>query len=250
MKLPSKDVHKIHERLSGNTREFFKRVWNDGDLSKYAKRLESIGFTGHENVLDAGFGVGQWLYCLSQLNQKVEGIEYAQDRCDAVASILNQCSVDNVGIQQGSIENLPYQSNSFDCIFCYGVMFITDFKQSMREFFRVLKPGGKLYVTANGLGWYLHLLIDERNKSENYDPRKLAAQSLANTFGYLRSSNDKEPGQLVLPSSTLVHESESIGFKLLSNMSEGCTNNAGSFYEFESYMGEEFVYELILEKAL
>ena len=172
-------IAQIKSQLGGNDAEFFDRVWNQGDVSKYAERLKNIGFVGQQKVLDAGFGMGQWMYCLSQLNQAVEGIEFSPVRCESVQTIFDGLGVTNAGVRQGSIEHLPYEDDCFDSVFCYGVIFITDFKRSLSEFYRVLKPGGKLYVTGNGLGWYLHLLFDQRNKSDSYDPRQLAINALS-----------------------------------------------------------------------
>ncbi|WP_164084625.1 class I SAM-dependent methyltransferase [Alteromonas flava] len=242
-------ITKINASLKGNDAEFFSRVWNDGELTKYHERLNNIGFSNKSRVLDAGCGMGQWLYCLSQMNALVDGLEYSQVRVDSVNTIFAQLQVNNANVRQGSIENLPYEDQSFDAIFCYGVIFITDFRQSLREFSRVLKTGGKLYVTANGLGWYLHLLFDERNKSAHYDPRQLAIDAIGRSLDYFDGNQQKRsPGQVVIPSETMIKEAQASGLRLDQYASEGEINGRASFYDRTEYMGEEFIYELTLVK--
>lgn len=249
MQISTEIISRIKAQLGGNDAEFFARVWSDGDVQKYAERLKNIGFCNDQMVLDAGFGMGQWMYCLSQLNHHVEGIEYSQVRCDSVRTIFDMLDVTNVNLKQGSIEELPYSDNQFDSIFCYGVIFITDFKRSLREFHRVLKPGGKLYVTGNGLGWYLHLLLDQRNQSDSYDPRQLAINALTKSLAQTYELGESSPGQVVIPSKVMVSAAEQIGFQLVSNSPEGMTNGEASFYDATEYLGEEFIYELRLNKS-
>ena len=84
--------------------------------------LKTIGFTNLPCVLDAGFGMGQWTVPLSQQNSELHGIEFSNDRYEAV-KIDFDLNITNAYIQQGSIENLPYEDNKFDAIFCYSVIF-------------------------------------------------------------------------------------------------------------------------------
>jgi hypothetical protein len=53
-------INTTQTKLSGNDAEFFGRVWSQ-DLTVYENRLRAIDFEGKDRVLDAGFGMGQWL---------------------------------------------------------------------------------------------------------------------------------------------------------------------------------------------
>jgi SAM-dependent methyltransferase len=49
----------------------------------------------------------------------------------------------------GSIEKLPYKNNTFDFIYCFSVIqFINNDRSVFEEFYRVLKPEGKLLITV------------------------------------------------------------------------------------------------------
>jgi SAM-dependent methyltransferase len=67
---------------------------------------------------------------------------------------------DNCSFHCGYLEKLAYADESFDAVFCYGVFMFTQMPLALREFHRVLKPGGRFYLNANSWGWYLHLLWD------------------------------------------------------------------------------------------
>src|SRR5688572_1041724 len=114
MKMPDPSViNETKKMLSGNDAAFFERVWNtSSDI--YANRLKAIGFEGQRKVLDAGFGMGQWLMPLARLNESVYGIEFSEIRFEAVKSILHKLDADNISITKGSIESLPYEDDYFD----------------------------------------------------------------------------------------------------------------------------------------
>jgi len=246
------ELEKISERFPAMDAEFFKRVWNS-DLDKFKKRLEAIEFTRKEKVLDAGFGMGQWAVELSKLNKEVYGIEYAQNRVDAVNEIVKLYNVKNTKFIQGSIEELPYEDNVFDAVFCYGVIFCTDYKKSLKEFYRVLKPGGKLYFSANGLGWSLYCIIEQHNKSESYDPRFYAIENINNTLNYCENNKFTHGFQVIIDRNSLHASLKSLGFTNTIINHEGGINLVSpgtdlSFYKMKEYQGQDFIFEVLCQK--
>lgn len=243
------NVFKIaEEHLSGNDLEFFKRVWTS-NLSAYEKRLKAIKFTNFDHVLDAGFGMGQWLLKLSELNARVSGIEFSSERVNAVNLILQEYKLENTEITQGSIEELPYDNEKFDAVFCYGVIFITDYRKVIKEFSRVLRSEGKLFFTANDLGWYLFCLIEQHNKSENYDPRQMAINTIQNSIRYYSENKMKVGEQIIINRDIVQKELEELGFKDIIIKSEGHINlinesESNSFYKQTNYLNEGFIFEI------
>jgi demethylmenaquinone methyltransferase/2-methoxy-6-polyprenyl-1,4-benzoquinol methylase len=53
----------------------------------------------------------------------------------------------NITFIEGDAENLPLESNSIDCLtISYGFRNISNYEMALTEFYRVLKPGGKLGI--------------------------------------------------------------------------------------------------------
>jgi len=247
-------IKKAESVLEGFELEFFKRIWNS-DLDKYKKRLQAIGFQNQARVLDAGFGNAQWTLCLAEMNKHVEGIEYTESRVKVGQILKQELAMHNINLAQGSIDSMPYEDNSFDAIFCYGVIFLTDYRKSLSELYRVLKKGGKLYFTANSLGWYIMCIIEEHNKSANYDPRQMAIETIEHSFNYFTKSRPFETGkQLFVTKAILETLLEDVKFKNWHIKPEGHINIDfsepfnQSFYKHQKYQGQDFIFDVMCYK--
>lgn len=124
----------------------------------YKDRLEAINFTNFDVVLDAACGIGQWSYALSLVNAKVIATDYSKGRVQT-AKELNK-SRKNIDISHGNIESLEQiDDSSVDAVFCYGAFMFTNTDKTIKEFHRVLKANGKIYLNYNGYGIYVHQII-------------------------------------------------------------------------------------------
>ena len=126
----------------------------------YLQRLKYLGFIDMDNVLDAGCGYGQWSIAMAKLNLNVVGIDIDTSRLVMASHLSEQLGVHNVKFKHSFLETLPFPDSSFDGVFCYSVFMFTQMPTVLREFNRVLKPGGKLYINTDTMGWYAHLLMD------------------------------------------------------------------------------------------
>ncbi len=113
------------------------------------KLLKKAGLGADEFVLDAGCGIGGSSRLMAQLfNCRVIGVDLAQKFIEA-AGFLSQCTgLDSkTKFKQGSILELEFADNTFDAVLCQHVLMnIEDKAVAVKEFFRVLKPGGKLIL--------------------------------------------------------------------------------------------------------
>ena len=113
------------------------------------KLLKKAGLGADEFVLDAGCGIGGSSRLMAQLfNCRVTGVDLAQKFIEA-ADFLTQCTgLDSkTRFKQGSILELDFADNTFDAVLCQHVLMnIEDKAVAVKEFFRVLKPGGKLIL--------------------------------------------------------------------------------------------------------
>lgn len=120
-----------------------------GGANASIELLKKINFKQDALVLDAGCGIGGSSRLLAkQFGCRVTGIDLA-DKFIQAANFLTQCTgfENKVAFQQGSILDLPFDENTFDAILCQHVLMnIKDKSTTAKEFFRVLKPGGKLIL--------------------------------------------------------------------------------------------------------
>jgi ubiquinone/menaquinone biosynthesis C-methylase UbiE len=129
----------------------------------YQGRLKALGFEKMDRVLDAGCGTGQWAVALASLNKRVDAVDVDDDCLRFSGLLASSENAMNCHVHKASIAALPFAANTFDGITCYSVLMLCGKHplEVFNEFNRVLKPGGKLYLSVDTWGWYLHLLIDQ-----------------------------------------------------------------------------------------
>ena len=107
-----------------------------------------------ENILEVGCGAGRFSeIVLKYTNANLYAIDYS----NAVdANYKNNGPHDRLKLFQANMFHLPFAENSFDKIFCFGVLQHTpDFKRALECMATVLKPGGELVVDFYPIkGWY------------------------------------------------------------------------------------------------
>lgn len=216
-----KDLISVFENdLGMNDKLFIKRVFSQG-IDTYIDRLEAIGFTKKSKILDAGCGYGQWSIALATLNDYVYSCDLSLSRINFLKSLHNKLGIKNLSTFQSQLNPLPFPSSTFDAVFCYGVIFLTKWEDTLKEFHRVLKPDGKIYVNANGLGWYVFLWNSEHNKTEDYDPKRVASNALIETLSYQRD-NILPPGcRTVIEPDELKEVLSKTGFSNVQSGDEG-----------------------------
>ena len=231
---------------------FAQRVWNT-NLGDYKNRLRAIGFTNQHSVLDAGCGMGQWTYALTELNQNVSAIEFDKNRFLFTKEKLKEMTVSNVDVTLGSVEELPYHDDSFDAIFSYSVILCTDYRKTLAEYYRVLKPGGKLYFNTNGLGWYLHNLINTHNDSSDFSSQEMAKVAIDTSLHYYATGEfiRRTFASVITPKLVVEADLKKLGFKNIVSSGEGTINltqqSIKSFFKSE-YIDMEGVTEYLCEK--
>ena len=98
---------------------------------------------GH--VLDAGCGAGHWVVFLNRLGYDCEGLDFSDD--------LNKRLESEFPALQwhlGDVRNMPLDAGGFDAIVSWGVIEHDEQgpESALREFHRILRPGGCLIVTV------------------------------------------------------------------------------------------------------
>ncbi len=112
------------------------------DLKKYAKTDDSI--------LDLGCGNGRFWEVVRDLNVKYIGADISEGLLKIASKKYPEATFQKIDFLK-----LPYESNSFDKVYCLAVIHhIPSCKYQkifLSEIYRVLKPDGKLILTS----WYL-----------------------------------------------------------------------------------------------
>ncbi|MDN3018690.1 class I SAM-dependent methyltransferase [Paenibacillus sp. BSR1-1] len=111
-------------------------------LTKHLLSNESI--TKDSIILDAGCGTGQTAaYIFQQYKAKVFGLEINPIMIEKAKNRFQTMQLP-IQVIQGSIESIPFEDETFDFIICESVLAFVDKPAALKEFYRVLKKGGRL----------------------------------------------------------------------------------------------------------
>lgn len=130
------------------TKEYFEEIEED----RYQIQPEIFSFAEFtryygKKLLEVGVGAGtdfiQWV----RAGTKAHGIDLTQEAIDHVKHRLDLYGLKADDFKVGDSEYLPYDDNTFDIVYSWGVIHHTpDTERSLREIIRVTKPGGKVKV--------------------------------------------------------------------------------------------------------
>lgn len=192
--LPDEDTPDYEATVSG----LFSDVWVDMTDEIYfdqsyaytKERFEKSGFDPKEIfagkiVLDAGCGSGKFSAALARFGaKKVFGIDIGEKGLDFARKQSKKVPYgDRIEYRYGSTFDIPFADESLDVVWSNGVIHHTlDYERCIREFFRVLRPGGTLFLYVNGTFGLFELLLDNLREATADIPRALF-QAFLNTLG-------------------------------------------------------------------
>lgn len=132
---------------------FFQARFNANNISA------STTFKG-KRCLDAGCGNGRGsLFMLTNGAASVDAIDISQTNIDSTARNLHEFGFGgNYECHIGSLEKLDFPDETFDFVWCNGVIMHThNPDKCLQELSRVLRIGGKIWIYVYGSGglyWY------------------------------------------------------------------------------------------------
>jgi len=153
------------------TQKVYGRLWDKFNVDNYLKETHELIKDRFKNtdfdfeslkgkkVLDLGCGSGRFAIALAMLGAGTSyGIDLGKASIENCRAIAKKVNLNNVHFDVGSVLDLPYEDNTFDFIFCNGVLHhTTDMEKGIQEMYRVLKSGAPafLYLYADGgIYWY------------------------------------------------------------------------------------------------
>lgn len=145
------------------------------DEDHYEQRIDMAQFKGADRVLDIGCGYGQWAVQLAKHNNHVLALDRLDTMAQCAQILFEKYNITNAEAGVASLPNLPdLPSASFDLIWCWGVYMFTPRAETLTEFNRLLKPGGRFLlgsVSTKG-NWRLKLLSTYNPFQPTLMPRK------------------------------------------------------------------------------
>lgn len=103
-----------------------------------------------ETVVDIGCGAGfDTLQAAMQVGRsgRVIGVDMTAAMRDKTRNAASEAGLSNVDVREGYAEELPVEDGSADVVISNGVINLTPDKAgTMREVYRVLKPGGRFQI--------------------------------------------------------------------------------------------------------
>jgi ubiquinone/menaquinone biosynthesis C-methylase UbiE len=113
-----------------------------------ATMVQSANLTSETVVLDAGCGAGHTALAFAPHVQRVIAYDLTPPMLAQVEKLATERGITNVQTQQGDVEHLPYDAASFDLIVSrYSAHHWVQPEAALREFARVLKPGGQFILS-------------------------------------------------------------------------------------------------------
>lgn len=114
------------------------------DLKQLASTLVTYP---NAHLLDLGCGAGHVSFLAAQFVHSVVAYDLSNDMLAVVNCSAKDKKIDNITTQQGIVERLPFDDNSFDIVTSrYSLHHWQDVAIALREAARVLKPSGKLFL--------------------------------------------------------------------------------------------------------
>jgi ubiquinone/menaquinone biosynthesis C-methylase UbiE len=154
--------------IRGFMKETIEKHWS-ADASSYNKSIQKALYSEETkkpwkeiftqvlgkdslNLLDVGTGPGIVAFLLAELGHCVTGVDFSEEMLSN-ARRNNKALGLNVDFRKGDAENLPFADEAFDAVVSRYVLWtVPDPKKAIREWKRVLKPGGMVIIIDGN--WY------------------------------------------------------------------------------------------------
>jgi ubiquinone/menaquinone biosynthesis C-methylase UbiE len=107
----------------------------------------SVAALDQPKVLDLGCGAGHASFATAPFAQEVVAFDLTAGMLEVTAAAAKERGFSNISTTQGSVEELPFNSQQFDFVVSrYSAHHWNDVPRALQEVRRVLKPGGQVCV--------------------------------------------------------------------------------------------------------
>ena len=123
--------------------------------------LDSLDFQGHETVLEIGTGSGYFTSVLAKLSQSVVTIELDEQLSESAQNKIKDLNLNNITFINDDALAYNFDNEQYDTI-----VFGCALPNKNESFFRLLKPGGKLFMVVGAINQMQATLVQRTNENE------------------------------------------------------------------------------------
>ena len=159
----SQGLSRTGELLAYNIEEFRIQI----ESRKIFSVLEKMNLSLGNVVLDVGCGGGQSLFALADRHPSLAiGIDPERGHLEIAQSFALNFPLKSgkYAFQQGDGNYLPFRDGSVDVLICRGTLHHLNIRQALEEMVRVLKPGGRVFIHALGIGAFTESALNSRGR--------------------------------------------------------------------------------------
>lgn len=112
-------------------------------------------------VLDVGCGPGTITVGLARRTGRVVGLDMSAEMVEASSALAASEDIANVSFEVGSAYELPFDGGAFDVVYAHQLLqHLADPVAALREFRRVLRPGGLVAVRDSDCATMVHAPVE------------------------------------------------------------------------------------------
>jgi len=123
--------------------------------------LDSLDIQGHETVLEIGTGSGYFTSVLAKLSQSVVTIELDEQLSELAQNKVKELNLNNITFINDDALAYKFDNEQYDTI-----VIGCSLPNKNENFFRLLKPGGKLFMVVGAINQMQATLVQRTNENE------------------------------------------------------------------------------------
>jgi len=123
--------------------------------------LDSLDIQGHETVLEIGTGSGYFTSVLAKLSQSVVTIELDEQLSELAQNKVKELNLNNVIFINDDALTYNFDNEQYDTI-----VIGCSLPNKNENFFRLLKPSGKLFMVVGAINQMQATLVQRTNENE------------------------------------------------------------------------------------
>ena len=123
--------------------------------------LDSLDIQGHETVLEIGTGSGYFTSVLAKLSQSVVTIELDEQLSELAQNKVKELNLNNITFIKDDALTYNFDNEQFDII-----VIGCSLPNKNENFFRLLKPSGKLFMVVGAINQMQATLVQRTNENE------------------------------------------------------------------------------------